>query len=343
MRTKKILAVFTILIIASFVLAGMAMAAEGKKMKRQFFTIVTGGVGGVYYPLGGALASYLSSRYQWLAANSQTGNGSVANVNLLGRRELESAWAQNNVAFVAYNGRKDLGWKGPAIKNIRAVASLYPETIQVVALKKANIKTIPDIRGKNVAVGDRGSGTEFDCRRIVEAHNMTYKDFNADYVDFQVAAQRLQDESDVVLFKTAGYPTSALIEISTMKEVNWVSLTDEAIKKLTTDYPYYVPITMPANVYKGQDYQVKSIAMMACWYVDDTLSDDMVYKLCQALWEPGTLYGREGDKPISGAQALAMIHSQGKNITLDTALLGLEGVPLHPGAEKYYKEKGLIK
>jgi len=312
-----------------FLIAGGVIEAGNLKS----LSISTGGTGGTYYPLGAALAKAISETGDGISATAQSGNASVANCNLLARGDVETAFVQNNVADDAYNGRGV--FEGHAVSDLRVIAALYPETVQVVARKAANVRILTEAKGKIIAVGDKGSGTEVDTRNILFLHNLSYDDIRPLYVSFSVAAQRLHDNQGDVLFTTAGYPTSSIMELMAGKECNFVSLDSEAVKKLCAKFPFYVPITIPGNTYNGQTEPVNSVATMALWLTYSGLDEDMVYRVTKALWAKGT-------KGESGADVLARIHDQGKNIRLETALNGVT-IPLHPGAETFYREAGLIK
>jgi len=335
-KEKKFLLISAFFLVITLAFGGMALA----KAKMQFVAIATGGTGGIYYPLAGALAQVLSNKIPNLSVTAQSGNASVANCNLVARKEVETAFAQNNVTDSAFYG---LGpWKGKPLKNLRVIASLYPETIQIVALAGSGINIVPDCKGKRIAIGDKGSGTEFDARNILNFHGITYDMIKPDYVGFSAAAQRLKDDQADMLFWTAGYPTSGIIDLTTVKKVKFVSLTDEGIRKLCEKYKFYVPITMPPNTYRGQDYPVKGIAMMALWIIHEDVPEKLVYDMTRVLWEKTPLLYRKKKEKESGAGIMAKVHQQGKNMTLETALDGVT-VPLHPGAEKYYRERGMIK
>lgn len=325
-KWKRVAPVIAVLV---FLIGGGVTAAGNPRI----LAISTGGTGGTYYPLGAALAQTISEKAEGIAATAQSGNASVANCNLIARGDVETAFVQNNVADDAYNGRGV--FEGHPVSNLRAIAALYPETVQIVARKAAGVKNLSDAKGKIIAVGDKGSGTEVDTRNILLLHNLSYDDIKPLYVSFSVAAQRLQDNQGDVLFTTAGYPTSAIIELMESKECNFVNLDPEAVNKLCVKYPFYVPITIPAGTYSGQTEPVKSIATMALWVTGSTLENETVYKVTKALWA-------KGSKGESGADVLARIHDQGRNIRLDTALNGVT-IPLHPGAERFYREVGLIK
>jgi uncharacterized protein len=319
------------LIVAALILqiGGGAMAAENTVS----LAISTGGTGGTYYPLGAALAQAISEKGEGVSATAQSGNASVANCNLIARSDVETAFVQNNVADDAYNGRGM--FEGHAVTNLRAIAALYPETVQVVARRAAGVKNLSEARGKIIAVGDKYSGTEVDTRNILLFHNLRFNDIKPLYVSFSVAAQRLRENQGDVLFTTAGYPTSSIIDLMAVKECNFVNFDPEAVKKLCAKFPFYVPITIPSNTYKGQTEQVNSVATMALWLTHSNMDNDVVYKVTKALWA-------KDNQGESGADVLARTHDQGRNIKLETALNGVT-IPLHPGAERFYREAGLIK
>jgi hypothetical protein len=319
-------------LILAVVFAG-ATFAQQQQPQKKFFVISTGGTGGTYYPLGGILAQGLSERIPGFVATAQASGASVANCNLIKDHQVESAFVQNNVAYYAYNGQKQ--FEGKAVKNLRGIASLYPETIQIVARADSKIKTVKDIKGKRLIPGDRGSGTEVDTLNVLGAYGYTYKDFaSVDWLGFSGAAQRLQDKQADVTFTTAGWPTSAIQELAFGTPITLVPIDEAMIKKLTKEFPFYAKVVIPKDVYKTKS-DVPTITTMAQWVCDESVPEDVVYQMTKALFE-GTK-----DKP-SVAELLAKAHAQGKNVTLKNAVVGM-AIPFHPGAEKYYKEKGLLK
>ena len=322
-----------------FLVLVLALSGPAMAQKKRFFGIATGGIGGVYYPVGGALAIALTNTIPDLAVTAHTGNASVANVNLISRGEVESGISQNNVALAAYTGDKE-SWKTPQVKSLRCITALFPETVHTVALAKAGIKSAYDLKGKRLIVGDKGSGTEFDSRRFLEAMGLSYKDLEPIYVYYAAAVQRMQDEQADALFWTAGVPISSIIEIATTKDVVFVSFPDEVIKKLHDKYPYYTPVTMPAKSYPKQPQPVKTVAIICLWVTRAEVDEQLIYEITTHLWEKKPQIYREKKEPASGAEMMAAAHEQGKNVKLENALLGVT-VPLHKGAYKYYKEKGI--
>lgn len=312
---------------------------------KQFFAIATGGTGGTYYPLGGVLAQALSNKLPDVIVTAQSGNASVANCNLIREHEIESAFVQNNTAFAAYNGKDQ--FEGKPVKNIRGIASLYPEAIQIVARTGSGIHSIRDLKGKNVIPGDKGSGTAADAANILKAYGMTFQDFGSlDWLSFSGISQRLQDKQADAGFITAGLPTAAVLELASSAPIAIVNIEDDMVAKISKEFPFYTKVTIPANMYKGVDKPVTTVAVMAQWVVDEKVDPELVYQLTKALWEKGKFVlaknkGEAADAP-SGAEIMATAHEKGKDVKLETALAGM-AIPLHPGAERYYKEKGLIK
>jgi len=317
----------SILVLVLTISLVIGMFSFGFAAQKQFIAIATGGTGGTYYPLGGALAQMLSNNIEGLIVTAQSSNASIANCNLISRGQIETAFSQANTTYWSYTGTGVLKGK-PAITNLRGIASLYPETIHIVATKASGIKTIEDLKGKRVGVGAPNSGTAADAEIILNAHGLTFDDIKADYLSFNEVAQRLIDGQIDAGFTTAGYPTSSIINIATKRDMVLVPISEEKAKELVAKIPYYGITTIPAGIYKGVDKPVLALATPALWICDAKLSPTLVYKMTKALWEHRDI--------------LEKVHSQGKNITLKTALDGI-GIPLHPGAELYYKEIGLIK
>ena len=331
MNLKKYFLVFVAITIGAVLMfSSSSMAAQ-----KTFVAIATGGTAGTYYPLGGALAQAVSTKLKDVIVTAQSGNASAANINLIGKHEIETAFVQNNTAYDAYNGVGQ--FDGKPVKNIRVIASLYPEAVQIVALKSSNIKSVADLKGKRVIPGDMGSGTAVDAANVLSVYGMTFDDFGQlDWLSFAGVAQRLKDNQADAGFVTAGLPTAALLELASGTAVTVVPISDDMNEALTKKWPFYAKVVIPGGTYSGVSENVSTTAVMAQWVVDESVSEDLVYNLTKALWESG------GDKDPSGAEIMAQIHAKGKEITLGTALLGV-AIPLHQGAKKYYEEKGMGK
>ena len=315
MKAKKWLGLIAAMAVAVMGFAGAASA-------KTFVSIATGGTSGTYYPIGGAIAQAVSKGSD-IQATAETGNASVANANLVAKGEIEIAMVQNDIAFWAYNGK--LMFKAP-MKNLRAIAALYPEHVQLITTKASGIKSVADLKGKRVGVGAPGSGVEGDVRAIFQVAGLRYQDMKVDFLDFGATTSRFKDNQIDAGFVVAGFPTASIMDLATTKDITLVSFDSAFMKKLQKEHPFFVPSKIPAGTYRGVDHDVTTPAVMAILITHDKVSEEVVYKFTKAMFD--------NIKDIQGA------HAKAKEITLKTALDGLT-IPLHPGAAKFFKEKGM--
>ncbi len=310
---------------AAALLAGLSLATVASAAP-VYMSVATGGTTGTYYAVGGALAAAVTKGGK-IQCTAETGNASVANANLIATKGIEIAFVQNDITYWAYNG--ELMFQGKPLKNIRTVASLYPEHVQVVIAKDAGIKGIADLKGKRVGVGAPGSGVEGDVQAIFKVAGLTYKDLKkADFLDFAATASRFKDNQIDAGFVVAGFPTAAIMDLTTTKDVELLNFSDDILKKLHKAYPFFVKSTIPANTYKGITKATNTPAVMAILITNESVSSEEVYDFLTAMF--------------ANLKDIAAVHAKGKEITLKSALDGLTA-PLHPGAAKFYKEKGLMK
>ena len=308
-----------------FIAATMAVAILGfastSHAAKNFVSIATGGTSGTYYPIGGAIASVVTKGSD-IQATAETGNASVANYNLVAKRDIEIAFVQNDIAFWGYNGQ--LMFKTPQ-QNVRAIASLYPEHIQLI-LGSDSIKKISDLKGKRVGVGAPGSGVEGDVQAIFQVANLKYSDMKVDFLDFGATTNRFKDNQIDAGFVVAGYPTASVMDLATTKKIALMDFDAAFMAQLSKAHPYFVASKIPAGTYSGINKDVNTPAVMAILITHDKVSEDVIYKFTKTLFE------NLGDIHAS--------HAKGKEINLKTALDGIT-VPLHSGAAKYFKEKGM--
>ena len=327
------------------VLAGfVAVAAAGTVLAQdiKFFRIGTGGTAGTYYPIGGLLANAISNPpgsrackdggscgAPGVVATAVASNGSVANINGIQSGQLESGFTQSDVAYWAYTGTGVYEGK-PKVSDLRLIANLYPETIHLVARKGANIKSVADLKGKRVSLDEPGSGTLVDARIILGAFGLTEKDVVAEYLKPNQAGDKMKDGGLDAFFFVGGYPTSAIAELaSSGAGIDLVPVTGPEIDKMLKQYSFFAPDAIPANTYKGIP-EVKTIAVGAQWVTSAKLPEAQIYEITKALWNDNS------------RKLLDAGHAKGKSITKATATAGA-GIPFHAGAEKYYKEAGLLK
>ena len=265
---KKGIIVTTVALIAALSIATASQAAT-------YLSIATGGTSGTYYAVGGALASAVTKGGK-IQCTAETGNASVANANLIATKGIEIAFVQNDITHWAYNG--ELMFQGKPLKNIRTVASLYPENVQVVVAKDAGIKSIFDLKGKRVGVGAPGSGVEGDVQAIFKLAGLTYKDLKkADFLDFAAVTSRFKDNQIDAGFVVAGFPTASIMDLTTTKDVDLLNFDDAFLAKLHKAYPFFVPSTIPAKTYKGIDKDTKTPAVMAILITNDSVPADQIY------------------------------------------------------------------
>lgn len=326
------LVLFITLTLVGALIAGCTPAPENGEeedvgAETVFISIATGGTGGVYYPLGGAMAKIFNENIDGANANAEATGASIANVQLIEDGDAQLALIQNDISYYAFEGIEmydeelDEG-KGKQL-SLRGMATVYPETIQIVAHGDSGIESVEDMVGKKIAVGDVGSGTEANARQILAAYNITYDDITPDYLSFAEAADNLRDGHIDAAFITAGFPTAAITEISQVSNVTLVPVSQDVIADLKTDYPFYTGVEIPAGTYKGQDEVVNTVAVMAMLVVPADLDEDLAYNMTKALFE--------------NLDVLAAAHDRGADLKLETALDGMS-IPLHPGVQKYFDE-----
>jgi len=310
--------------------AALVVPALATAQDRVFFGIATGGTGGTYYPLGGMLAQLISNKVvlggKKLSATAETSGASVGNAQLLARKEVESAFVAADILDQAYKGQGQ--FEGKPVKNLRALGALYPEQVQLVTLASANVMSVKDLKGKSVSSGSPGSGQWQLLGDLLEAYGMTRKDIGEDLSSFAQSVDKIKDGNLVASLITAGAPTSSISDLANAREIRVVPLAGPEIDALRKKQPYYAQVTLPPGTYKGQTQPVQTLAVMAIWATNDSLPEQTAYEVTKALYE--------------NTETLGQVHPKGKEISLKTALLSVS-IPLHPGAERYYREKGLIK
>jgi TRAP transporter TAXI family solute receptor len=310
----------TLAVLSSLLLAMPATAAD------LFVNVLTGGTSGVYYPLGVALANNIGKAMPAAKTSVQATKASVENLNLLQAGRGEIAFTLGDSLSDAWQGNEEAGFKTP-LKKLRGIAAIYPNYIQIVARADAGIKTLADLKGKRISVGAPKSGTELNARTILTAAGIGYKDFSkVEYLPFGESVELMKNRQLDVTLQSAGLGVSALRDLATSVDIVVIPIPADVIRK--TSDPAYLPATIPANTYRGQTADVVSAAVQNYLVTHDGVSNDVVYGMTKALW--------------TGLDQLVAAHSAAKSIDARRALEGMP-LPLHPGAEKYYRETGLIK
>jgi len=306
-------------LIAAVLLLSIGMVAFAGGRREERIDFATGGVAGVYFPFGTAIAATLNERLG-LDIRVQSTGASLANIQHIEDGEVQMALVQNDVM--------DYAWRGVNLFNVpfqgfRTVAALYPEVCQIIA--NPGINSIADLRGRSVSVGAAGSGTMFNAMQILAAYDITFDDIDAHFLPFGASADALRDGVIDAAFITAGAPTPAVVDLALGRPITVLPMSQAAAQSLVSAYPFYAMYTIPGGTYSGIPHDVTTVAVKATLIVCQTLSEDTVYNITRALFA----YRAE----------IALGHARGHDIDRATSLEGVT-VPFHPGAVRYFNSAG---
>lgn len=311
-----------------FVAALAAFALAGTAQAQQFFRIGTGGTAGTYYPVGGMIANAVSQPGR-IIVTAQASNGSLANVTAIAGGALESGFSQADVATWAHNG-KGLFEGKPNVPGLRLIANLYPESIHLVARKGLGIRSVADLKGKRVALDEPGSGTLVDARIILAAYGVKESDIKPEYIKPNQAGDKMKDGSLDAFIFVGGAPAGAISELaSSGAGIELVPIDGPQADAVRRSVGFFAPDVIAAGTYKGVG-EVHTLAVGAQWVTSDKADTETVYQITKALFSDAT------------KKMLAAGHAKGKFITKENAVKSA-GIPFHPGAEKYYREAGVLK
>jgi len=325
---KKILIVGIALLFGAVLFLGATPPTA--QAKTTFVTIGTGGITGVYYPTGGAIARIVNKKRKayGIRCTVESTGGSVFNVNAIMAGDLEFGVVQSDRQYQAINGSANSEWAGKPQKDLRAVFSIHPESITLVASVKSNIKTIKDLRGKRVNIGNPGSGQRQNSIDALTANGIDYdKDLIAEGVKAAEAPGLLQDGRIDAFFYTVGHPSGAIKEATAGKtKVRFVTVS--GVESLLAKYPYYAKAFIPIKVYPGavNESNVDTFGVKATFVTSAKVPDNVVYAITKEVFD--------------NFQAFKKLHPAYDVLTKEGMLDGLSA-PIHPGAMKYYKEAGL--
>ena len=329
------------LIAAALGSALLAGASSAQEMK--FFRIGTGGAGGTYFPIGGIIANAISNPpgsracdkggncgVPGLVAMAQSTNASAHNVNAIQAGQMEAGLSGAATLHFAYNG---IGkFEGNAKPDLRIIANLYPEDLHLVLPKGGSLASLADLKGKRVGIAQAGSGTQIAVELIIGDHDVNRDNIDEAELNNSQSAERLADGQLDAYFYAAGTPVAAMIQLDNTKGMELYSFSDAEVKQGNETVPYYIPSTIPAGTYPGVTYDVNTLAVSGILVTNANQDEELIYEITKALWSD------------TARKLLDNGHAKGKVITLETALDGVAGigVPMHPGAERFYKEKGLL-
>ncbi|MEM7226315.1 MAG: TAXI family TRAP transporter solute-binding subunit [Pseudomonadota bacterium] len=311
--------------------AGVALAGSvpATAAEQQFISIGTGGVTGVYYPTGGAICRLVNKtrKETGIRCSVESTGGSIYNINTIRSGELEFGVAQSDWQYHAYNGTSKFEDQGP-FENLRAVFSVHPEPVTVLARRDANIKNITDLKGKRVNIGNPGSGTRGTWEVLEEALGWNRDDDLKLVAEMKSAetAQALCDNKIDAYFWLVGHPSALTQETLSTCDAVLANAVDPAIDKLVEDNSYYRTATIPAGTYPGQDEDITTYGVGATFVTSADVPDEVVYVLVKAVFE--------------NFDDFKKLHPAFKNLKEEEMVKDSLSAPIHPGAEKYYKERG---
>lgn len=305
-----------------------AVALCTSALAQQFFRIGTGGTAGTYFPVGGMIANVIS-RDGKVVATAQSSGGSLANVNGIVGGSIEAGFSQADVATWAYSGTGQFEGK-PKIESLRLIATMYPEQIHIVARKDANINSVADLKDKRVAVDEPGSGTLVNARSILAAYGLSEKDIKAQYIKPDQASNKIKDGSLDAYFFTGGAPAGAISELAASGTgITIVPIDGAQADKIIASSPFFSKDTISANTYKDVG-KTSTLAVNAQLITSSKMPDALIYEVTKSIYSD---YGQA---------KLKAGHAKGVFINAKNGVSGA-GIPFHPGAQKYFREIGLLK
>ncbi|MBP8885405.1 MAG: TAXI family TRAP transporter solute-binding subunit [Pseudomonas sp.] len=311
--------------ISLFAAAAAITASTAVLAAPTFINVLTGGTSGVYYPIGVALSQLYSNGIEGSKTSVQATKASVENLNLLQAGRGELAFALGDSVADAWNGVEDAGFKVP-LKKIRAIAGTYPNYIQIVANAESGIKTLEDLKGKRISVGAPKSGTELNARAIFEAAGLSYQDMGkVEFLPYAESVELIKNRQLDATLQSSGLGMAAIRDLASTMKISFVAIPAEVTAKI--DNAAYEAATIPAGTYDGQDADVPTVAITNILVSHEGVSDEVAYQMTKLMFDN---LGR-----------LGTAHSAAKDIKLESATKNLP-IPLHPGAERFYKEAGVL-
>ncbi|UWQ16463.1 TAXI family TRAP transporter solute-binding subunit [Jannaschia sp. M317] len=325
-------------------LAATLVAGPAAAQDPTFFRIGTGGAGGTYFPIGGTIANAISAPpgsracedggqcgVPGLIAIAQSTTASVFNNAAIQNGELEAGLAAADVTRSMHLGEG--AFEGNASDKLRIIANLFPEDLHLVLPAGVELDTLADLEGKRVGIAQAGSGTQVAVLQMLEIWGITRDNIDEAELNQNQSAERLADGQLDAYFYAAGWPVAAMVQLASTKGMALHSFSDEDLAKINAVIPAYIPSVIPGGVYEGIDTDTKTPAVSALLVTSSDLSEELIHGITEAMWND------------SSRKMLDNGHAKGKQITPDSALNGMEslGVPLHPGAERFYREAGLLK
>ncbi|RCV88057.1 TAXI family TRAP transporter solute-binding subunit [Billgrantia montanilacus] len=287
----------------------------------QQLSIATGGTGGVYYPIGGGFAEMINDNIEGASATAEVTGASVENMGLIMRGDADLALALADTVYQAWSGTGD--FEGRQIENIRALASVYPNAVQLVTLADSDVQSLADLEGKRVSVGAPGSGTELNARALLEANGISYDDFTPQRLNFNETADAIRDGDIDAGFWSVGPPTSSILNLAATRDIRLIGFSDEEVANAREAEPVFAAYELRAGLYDGMDEAVQTISIPNVLVVNSDMDEELAYELTKLLFE------RTDD--------LIAVHPAANDTTVEFTMESTP-VSLHPGAIRYFEE-----
>jgi len=320
---------FIVVLIGVFTLAftvGLSMTRfTNQAISKEYISLLTCGTAGTYFPLGGGFARIWSTYVPEVNATAETSGCSVVNLRLLEQGQGQTAIAQNDASFFATKGLKPFE---KAYQNVRGMMMLYDEQMHIVTTKTTGIKTIADMKGRRVRIGTPGGMSIEDLRMVLEFYGMTFDDMKSVLMSLADSVEQLKDGDIDVSVEYTGAPSAGFMDVATHRDLVLIPVDIEHAQEINKKYPFLSPSVIPAGTYKGVDTDTPTMAVTSMLLANKDIGEDIVYKLTKTSFEH--------------LDILQETHAKGKLIKLETALKGMP-IELHPGAAKFYREKGMLK
>ncbi|WP_265502065.1 TAXI family TRAP transporter solute-binding subunit [Paracoccus beibuensis] len=304
---------------------GGALLSAPQAQAQDFINVLTGGTSGVYYPLGVALSEIYADGIEGARTQVQATKASVENLNLLAQGRGEIAFALGDSVQAAWEGNEEAGFPRP-LEELRAIAAIYPNYIQIVADASAGVTTLEDLKGKTLSVGAPASGTELNARAIFAAAGMSYDDLGkVEYLPFAESGELIKNRQLQATLQSSGLGVAFIKDLSTTHDIDIVAIPEEVVTAIGAPF---VPAVIRAGTYDGQDQDVPTAAVGNMLITHEGVSEETAYQMTKLLFE--------------NLDRMRSAHAAAAGITPETALDGLS-IPLHPGAERYYREAGILE
>ena len=305
-------------------MAGVMAFAVPVAKADEFINILTGGTSGVYYPMGVALSEIYGQNIEGARTQVQATKASVENLNLLQQGKGELGFALGDSVKYAWEGDAEAGFKAPLTK-LRAIAAIYPNYIQIAALKEAGVTTVADLKGKSLSVGAPKSGTELNARAILGGAGLSYEDLaKVEYLPFAESVELMKNRQLEATLQSSGLSNAAIKDLASSQDISIVAVPADVVEKIGAPY---IAGVIPAGTYKGQDADVPTAAVINFLVTHEGVSDETAYQMTKLIFD--------------NLDKLKAAHSAAAGIVLENAPKD-SPIPLHPGAERFYKEKGLL-